>query len=56
MSLWLVGQVLPLTYAVSLLRGLWMGEPGVKYLNGEGIIAFILLLAVVILAKAFCQE
>lgn len=55
-TVWWVAQVLPLTHAASLLRGLWTGERGAKHFNEVGILAVTLLLGMLILAKAFLWE
>ncbi len=49
-------QVLPLSHVVTLLRGLWMGEPWGKYLWETVILATILIAGVLVSAKTFRWE
>ncbi|MCR4439014.1 MAG: ABC transporter permease [bacterium] len=51
-----VAQVLPLTHVVSLLRGLWIGEPWARHFNEVGILAIIFLTGVAVSAKTFRWE
>jgi len=49
-------QVLPLTHVVSLLRGLWMGDPWEKHLTEVGILAVLLIVGVLVSSKTFRWE
>ncbi len=49
-------QVLPLSHVVTLLRGLWMGDPWEKHLTEVGILAVLLILGVLVSAKTFRWE
>lgn len=51
-----VAQVLPLSHVVTLLRGLWMGNPWEKHLGEVGILAGLLLVGILISSKAFRWE
>jgi len=49
-------QVLPLTHVVTLLRGLWMGDPWSKHLGEVGILAILLIAGVLVSSKTFRWE
>jgi len=49
-------QVLPLTHVVTLLRGLWMGEPWGDHLLEVGVLSALLIAGVLISAKTFRYE
>jgi ABC-2 type transport system permease protein len=49
-------QVLPLSHVVTLLRGLWMGDPWEKHLTEAGVLAVLLIVGVVVSAKTFRWE
>jgi len=49
-------QVLPLTHVVTLLRGLWMGEPWGDHVLEVGILSAILIIGILISAKTFRWE
>ena len=51
-----VAQFLPLTYVVTLLRGLWLGEPWSQHLKEVGILAGIMVVATIVSAKVFRWE
>ena len=51
-----VSKFLPLTYVVTLLRGLWIGEPWSVHLTEVLILAGILVLGVLISVKTFRWE
>ena len=51
-----VSAIIPLTYVVDLLRGLWAGEPWGNHLLDVGVLAGMLVLGVVISAKTFQWE
>ena len=49
-------RVLPLTHVVTLLRGLWMGEPWRDHVLEVGVLSALLIIGVVISAKTFRWE
>ncbi|MGB9753486.1 ABC transporter permease [Roseiflexus castenholzii] len=49
-------QVLPLTHVVTLLRGLWMGEPWGDHFLEVGILSALLITGILISAKTFRWE
>ena len=49
-------KFLPLTHVVTLLRGLWAGEPWSKHLTEVGVLAAILVVGVFISGKTFRWE
>jgi ABC-2 type transport system permease protein len=49
-------QVLPLTHVVTLLRGLWMGEPWRNHFLEVGILSALLIIGILISAKTFRWE
>ncbi|MGC9092358.1 MAG: ABC transporter permease [Bacteroidota bacterium] len=49
-------QVLPLTHVVTLLRGLWMGEPWGDHFLEAGILSAVLITGILISAKTFRWE
>lgn len=51
-----IAQVLPLSHVVTLLRGLWMGDPWEKYLGEVGILAALLIVGVLVSSKTFRWE
>jgi ABC-2 type transport system permease protein len=51
-----VARVLPLTYAVRLLRGIWNGEGWVAHLSDVAVLTVMFLLFTAISAKIFRWE
>jgi ABC-2 type transport system permease protein len=51
-----VSAVMPLTYVVNLLRGLWAGEPWGAHLLDVGVLVAMLLLGVIVSARTFRWE
>ena len=51
-----ISAYLPLTYVVTLLRGLWIGEPWGNHLLDVGVLAGMLLLGVIISVRTFRWE
>ena len=51
-----VAQALPLSYAVSLLEGIWNGEPWSWHLNDVAVLALVFLLCTTLSAKVFRWE
>lgn len=51
-----VSAFVPLTYVVNLLRGLWAGELWGSHLLDAGVLAGMLVLGIIISAKAFRWE
>jgi ABC-2 type transport system permease protein len=51
-----ISAFLPLTYVVTLLRGLWVGEPWGKHLLDVGVLAGMLILGIIISVKTFRWE
>jgi ABC-2 type transport system permease protein len=51
-----ISAFLPLTYVVTLLRGLWVGEPWRKHLLDAGVLAGMLILGIIISVKTFRWE
>ena len=51
-----VGRVLPLTYAVSLLRGIWHGEGWLAHLGDVGILAVMFAVCVALSTRVFRWE
>ena len=51
-----IGQFLPLTYVVALLRGMWAGEAWGMHLNEVGILLAMLVVGVIVSAKTFRWE
>lgn len=51
-----VSAFLPLTYVVTLLRGLWIGEPWGDHLVDVGVLVGMLLLGIIISVKTFRWE
>jgi ABC-2 type transport system permease protein len=51
-----VGMVIPLTYVVSLLRGLWVGEPWKGHLTDVLVLVALLVAGVLISIKTFRWE
>jgi ABC-2 type transport system permease protein len=51
-----VARVLPFTYAVSLLRGIWHGEGWWRHAGDVGCLAIILLLCVALSTRVFRWE
>jgi ABC-2 type transport system permease protein len=51
-----ISAFLPLTYVVTLLRGLWVGEPWEKHLLDVGVLAGMLILGIIISVKTFRWE
>ncbi|HEX8028337.1 MAG TPA: ABC transporter permease [Vicinamibacterales bacterium] len=52
----MLARVLPLSYAVSLLRGIWMGEPWSAHLLDLGALAAVFVICTVISARVFRWE
>ncbi len=51
-----VSALMPLTYVVNLLRGLWIGEPWGKHLLDVGVLAGMLLVGIPVSVKTFRWE
>ncbi|MEJ5241600.1 MAG: ABC transporter permease [Anaerolineales bacterium] len=51
-----VAQVLPLSHVVTLLRGLWMGEPWSNYMRETTILVLLLIAGIFVSAKTFRWE
>jgi len=51
-----VATVVPLTYAVSLLGGIWKGGPGSAYLGDVAALALVFLVCTALSAKVFRWE
>jgi len=51
-----VSRVLPLTYAVSLMQGIWTGEPWSVHLGDLGALALVSVICVAISSKVFRWE
>ena len=51
-----VSAFMPLTYVVTLLNGLWVGEPWGSHLLDVGVLAGMLLLGILVTAKTFRWE
>ena len=51
-----VSALMPLTYVVNLLRGLWVGEAWGKHLLDVGVLAGMLLLGIVVSVRTFRWE
>lgn len=51
-----IARVLPLTYAVSLLRGIWIGEPWSAHLGDVAALVIVAVIGVVLSAKFFRWE
>jgi ABC-2 type transport system permease protein len=51
-----LARVLPLTYAVSLLQGIWKGEPWSAHLGDVGALAVVCLVCIALSAKLFRWE
>jgi ABC-2 type transport system permease protein len=51
-----IARILPLTYAVSLLRGIWHGEGWASHLGDVAILALMFLLFTAVSAKVFRWE
>jgi ABC-2 type transport system permease protein len=51
-----VARVLPLTYAVSLLRGIWLGEPWSAHLGDVAALLIVAAIGVVLSARFFRWE
>jgi ABC-2 type transport system permease protein len=49
-------RVLPLTYAVSLLRGIWRGEGWFNHIGDVAVLALMFLVCTVVSAKVFRWE
>lgn len=52
-SLQLVSKALPLTYAVSLLRGIWHGDGWLAHLGDVGVLVLVLVGATALSARVF---
>ena len=55
-GLQMVARALPLTYAVSLLEGIWKGEPWLAHLTDIAALAIICLASTALSAKVFRWE
>jgi ABC-2 type transport system permease protein len=55
-GLQLVARVLPLTYAVSLLRGIWRGEGWLMHLTDVGVLALTFVVATALAGRVFRWE
>lgn len=51
-----ISRLLPMTYVVQLLQGLWFGESWVEHLKEVVILAGILLISALVVAKTFRWE
>lgn len=51
-----VARVLPLTYAVSLLQGIWKGDAWLSHLGDVGALALVFVLCTALSAKVFRWE
>lgn len=51
-----IARVLPLTYAVSLLRGVWQGEPLVAHLGDMAALAAVFVVCTAVSTKVFRWE
>ena len=51
-----VARVLPLTYAVSLLRGIWHGEGWFRHAGDVAVLVLMFVLSLVVSAKVFRWE
>lgn len=55
-TLRLVSRMLPLTYVVDLLQGLWFGEAWGNHLTEVAVLAVMLVVGVAMSAKTFRWE
>ena len=55
-SVRLVSRMMPLTYVVDLLQGLWFGEAWSEQLTAVGVLAGMLIIGVVLSARTFRWE
>ena len=55
-GLQLVARALPLTYAVSLLRGIWRGESWLMHLDDVAVLALTFVVATAVSARVFRWE
>jgi len=51
-----IAQVLPLTYAVSLLRGIWLGDPLLSHITDIGALLLSTIVCLVVSTKVFRWE
>lgn len=51
-----LSRVMPLTYAVSLQRGIWRGEPWLAHLGDLGALALVLAVSLALSARVFRWE
>ena len=51
-----VARVLPLTYAVSLLEGIWKGDPWSAHIGDLGALAIVCVAGVALSARVFRWE
>lgn len=51
-----VARLLPLTYSVSLLRGIWRGEPWLLHLGNIAVLALVFVLCIAISSRVFRWE
>jgi ABC-2 type transport system permease protein len=55
-GLQMLARVLPLSYAVSLLRGIWLGDPWSAHLVDMAALAAVFVICTVISARVFRWE
>jgi ABC-2 type transport system permease protein len=51
-----VARILPLTYAVSLLEGIWMGEPWLAHVGDVAALAVVFVICTTLSSKVFRWE
>jgi ABC-2 type transport system permease protein len=51
-----VARILPLTYAVSLLQGIWIGDPWSAHIGDVVALAVVFLICTALSAKVFRWE
>jgi ABC-2 type transport system permease protein len=51
-----ISALMPLTYVVNLLRGMWTGQPWSEHLLDVGVLVGMLVLGIIISAKTFRWE
>ena len=55
-ALQVLARMLPLTYAVSLLRGVWHGEGWLAHAGDAGVLALMFVLCIVLSTRLFRWE
>jgi ABC-2 type transport system permease protein len=55
-TLRMVARVLPMTYVVSLLRGIWVGEGWLAHLGDVGVLALVFVICTAIASRVFRWE